>query len=449
MSTKTWISPANSFLGLPEYQDGFNHVVALCQDNAMDGFVVDDNTSVGLLTERDLLPTESFDVEIDFSGEVGEPLIGEGRDRTTFYLKGAEVKSSLSMPLLGSSFGIVDYTFIRLWELCRNAAWGSGYSVSGLTQSDLSTGDTIIQISNIEEFASLGLPFVANLGTEVVNIIAFDPINSLLLLENPLTASKSSGTLLAVKTRFAKGPRNNPSITLLSTQEGKLLSALVDKISIDVSPSKPLSAKIDFQHLGLSRSTQIPLKSATQNLTLLQSRRSPVFRIEGQSVTISLLSGDGLLYGLSDVSGDPLLSGFQGIGLSPFTITGINLSIDNHLKVVHTAKSLSHDSKKRTLSNRFGLALTSEGRTITGQISYKSPIQPRKVLEKLAGASGMQGGGIKINYGGAFCLHLNDVAWSLSKGNSSANDTEDRTINFSLISKNRDAFPELLWESLS
>ena len=456
---RTWISPGDSFHGIGAFQDGFSHILAISENAPLEGIPISDDasqTAISALTWHNLIPAKNVESGFEFKGEAGDRLVGEGVDPSTFALTGAELTLSLEMPVIVTALGWVDPIFLTLWELCRGGVWGSGSAVLGTLRGLAAVNSTDLFITNIEEFLELSTPFSAAITStdgstsENITITQCDRETRSITIETPLLESFPEKSLIVARTRYSHGPRREPSVTLFGSQEGMMSPTLVNKITLDVKPADTLSASVEFTSIGLNRAPQIPLRAATPNLILQHSRRSPLRFIEGQSVHLSLLSSSniGERFGLTGILGDPLVAGYQGIGIPEFTVTGISISVDNRLQVVHSSKALYYGSaSRRTRENRFGMVLVSEGRVISGSIKYKSPLAPRAVAERLAGPGSFQGGGIRVNYGGVFALELTDVTWGTSKGRSSADDLEERTLEFTMVSRTRDSMPELLWVS--
>ena len=88
----------------------------------------------------------------------------------------------------------------------------------------------------------------------------------------------------------------------------------------------------------------------------------------------------------------------------------------------------------------------SEGRVISGKLSYRSSLTPLQVTERLAGPSGLNGGGLTIDYG-AFSITLPEIAWQPSNGTDEATGDVERTIDFNLVADNRGAMPTLQYSS--
>jgi hypothetical protein len=117
------------------------------------------------------------------------------------------------------------------------------------------------------------------------------------------------------------------------------------------------------------------------------------------------------------------------------------LTIDNQLKELYSNHSLNSNVQSRRRENIYPYALYSEGRIITGKIKYRSPIDFFSNLERLAGPSSINGGGLIIDFGN-FKITMNELAWepSSSEGNM---ESQTREINFTMLSETRNSMPSL------
>jgi hypothetical protein len=119
----------------------------------------------------------------------------------------------------------------------------------------------------------------------------------------------------------------------------------------------------------------------------------------------------------------------------------VSLTIDNQLKEIYSNHSLKSNVQSRRRENAYPYALYSEGRLITGKIKYRSPIDFFANLERLAGPSSINGGGLTIDYGN-FKITLSEIAWEPSTGESNL-ESLNREINFTMLSENRNSMPSL------
>jgi hypothetical protein len=159
------------------------------------------------------------------------------------------------------------------------------------------------------------------------------------------------------------------------------------------------------------------------------------------NVKLSLSTANTGNFGLATALGDPIMSGFQGQEISDFVIIGVSLTIENNLKEVYTAHSINLNVQKRRRENSYPYALVSEGRTISGKIRYRSPIDFWSNLERIAGPSSINGGGLQIDFGN-FKITMNEIAWQPSTGDGNMQ-TQNREISFTMVAETRNEMPLL------
>ena len=154
---------------------------------------------------------------------------------------------------------------------------------------------------------------------------------------------------------------------------------------------------------------------------------------------LSANSGD---FGLASAIQNPIMEGFQGNNLLSAAFTGFSITIDNQLQEVYTAHSLSNDPEIRQMENSYPFALVSQGRKISGSLRYKTPIAPWAVLEKMAGPSSLNGGGMEVDFSDCV-IRLPEIAWSPSTSNGDVKSDQTRELNWSLVSETYDSSPIL------
>jgi len=251
-------------------------------------------------------------------------------------------------------------------------------------------------------------------------------------------------TLSSLPYNTVQAPTREPAFSLLSLREGLLSPCLIDKFSIEANFNQPIKLNIDFKALRIYRDKQIDLYASKESLkSQIFKIHDPTRIVNGTNVKVYLSSAETGTFGLAAPLGDPILSGFQGLQIPEFTITGITLTINNQLKEVYTAHSINRNIQSRNRENQYPYSLVSDGRIITGTIRYRSPIDFWSNLEKITGPSSVNGGGLTIDFGN-FKIVMSEIAYQPSTGNGDMQ-TQNREISFTMLSETKNGMPILLF----
>ena len=260
-----------------------------------------------------------------------------------------------------------------------------------------------MQTDNIADFAALTVPFSASFvkeGTIVETVIVTAASKQTRTLTiGATTSSHDSNTLISARPNYTGGPTREPAFSLVSLREGVFAPCLVNKITIEANVDTLVESDVEFASLSLLRGYQAPLRAIRGTVQSKVAHAPPVRVIEGYAVRISSISAAQGTFGLSAALGDDLFAGWQGLRLESVIVSGISITVDNNLTETWTAHSLDFTNPTRQRRNTHPFALFSGGRTISGKIRYRAPIDPWIVAERLSGPSSLAGGGLVVDYG--------------------------------------------------
>jgi hypothetical protein len=345
--------------------------------------------------------------------------------------------------------GWVTPLFSLIWDRTRLSWWGTATACQGNLVSPVGIGATILTTDNISDFAALPTPFNLKIlsDTETPEELSVNTVikaNRYLYLSSSCSAAHTvaATTLSTLPYNVTYGPVREPAFSLISLREGLITPCLINKLNIEANAGQDVEINIDFNGLNIFRDKQIDLLSRRQALiSEVFKIHDPTRIVNGLNIKLSLSDANTGNFGLATALGDPIMSGFQGQAISDFVITGVSLSIENNLKEVYTAHSINLNVQKRRRENSYPYALVSEGRTISGKIRYRSPVDFWSNLERIAGPSSINGGGLQIDFGN-FKITMNEIAWQPSTGDGNMQ-TQNREISFTMVAETRNEMPLL------
>ena len=434
-----------SGLGIPHLGSGFNDIVAFIFDSPRETSI--DATAADVLA-KNVLEAQSFKLSLDQKSVNQEKLIGENADITNLSIGQISINGSLETLLMQPVSGWVTPLMNTLWDRTRFSYFGTATAAIGNLISNVGVGSTTIVTDNISDFAPLPTPFNLRILSETETPETISVVNvhksSRTLMMNSAVSYAHNTTLSSLPYNAAQAPAREPAFSLLSLREGLLSPCLIDKFSIEANFNQPIKLSIDFKALRIYRDKQIDLYASKETLkSQIFKIHDPTRIVNGTNVKVYLSSAASGTFNLAAPLGDPILSGFQGLQIPEFTITGITLTINNQLKEVYTAHSINRNIQLRSRENQYPYSLVSDGRIITGTIRYRSPIDFWSNLEKIAGPSSVNGGGLTIDFGN-FKIVMSEIAYQPSTGNGDMQ-TQNREISFTMLSETKNGMPILLF----
>jgi hypothetical protein len=435
-----------SSLSLAHLGGNFTDIIAFIFDSPREFNI---NANYDSIEANKILEVKSFKFDLNQKSFNQNRYLGEGADPNTFSIGQISINGNLRTNLFQNDMGWVTPVFASIWHKTASSWWGTSTAAAGNLITTATAGSSTLITDNISDFSNLTTPFNLSIITDTEtpeNVIvtsvnkATRTLNLQSALANNHTANEN--TLVCFQNNNSFKPDTEPAFSLLSLREGLLAPCLINKINIEANASQEVDLSIDFKALGVYRDKQIDLaNNREQVINNFSITNDPERIINGTNVKLQLASANSGNFGLPTALGDNLFAGFQGLDFADFVVTGVSLTIDNQLKEIYSNHSLKSNVQSRRRENAYPYALYSEGRLITGKIKYRSPIDFFANLERLAGPSSINGGGLTIDYGN-FKITLSEIAWEPSTGESNL-ESLNREINFTMISENRNSMPSL------
>jgi hypothetical protein len=436
------------------FNPGYSDLLAICRDAPRETDI--DGLVAAILPEY-IVPAESFALQLEQSAASKDRRVGEGADPNSFTLGQVSVRGTVKMPLLAKATGYVDWSLAALWDLALLGYWGTASAAMSRIASNtpgvaINSGTSTMVVDNIVDFLPITRPFSlailpeagSNETSETVTVTGVNKATRTLAFSSGTAHSHTpNSTILSARITTNQAPVREPAFSLFSLREGLLSPCLVNKITIDADAESGIVVTVEFASLRIKRSTQIDLRSEYVDLMTSFSRVTPPLRkVDPMMIQIKPLSANSGDFGLASAIQNPIMEGFQGNNLLSAAFTGFSITIDNQLQEVYTAHSLSNDPEIRQMENSYPFALVSQGRKISGSLRYKTPIAPWAVLEKMAGPSSLNGGGMEVDFSDCV-IRLPEIAWSPSTSNGDVKSDQTRELNWSLVSETYDSSPIL------
>ena len=425
----------------PAYEMGYFDCLALCRDINIDPHY---DLSFNNLNTDYLFAVDSLELNYKQSGEFDKRLAGEGPTPTTFKVNTREYSLSFKMPIKVESWGYADPAFAALYDYCIQGFKGNSTSFIGRVKSDTTSAigsTTFMKIDNIADFVSLGTNFTAYIrsddDSETAETVTVSSVNK---SERRLYFSSSTvNSHTPAKTYIwasATNPESNrePSFSLFSLREGLFSGCMVDSINLSINPGDNIVADITIKFTNLDRKYQKNFLSNFDTIVNNVNNRRPNYLLNSSLVRLEFSDTDLGYFGLGRATQSKLFRGFQEYDLRDFEITQMSLSISNNLSAVYSLNAKSNNSIDDFNKNLQPFAYYSEGRKISGSITYNSPIKPWLFAEKLAGISSINKNGIRFNFG-PFKLDLPEVVWNPEKSSSSVESVQNKSLSWSAVTK--------------
>jgi hypothetical protein len=422
-------------------ESGFTDVLGIVCNGVRE---TDAPATASQMRPQDVITAKSLRVEVAQKSLGEERYAGEGADPNVLAAQTATVKATFQMPMLSPAHGYVQPVLARLWDLASMAHWGTASAAIGNVIAALPVGSSQIITDNPADFAGLATPFAVTVdGHETLVVVSVQKRQRSLTLAAPTLYAHAAGCLVVARPLVSgTGPIREPDFSLVSLREGLLAPALVNKITIKAAVNEPISVEVEVMALTIDRGIQPDARAARAAILESFAAQPPARVVGGGSVTLSPSSAASGAFGLSSALGDPLFGGYQGLAMPPLSVTGISITVDNHLTEIWTTHSLLQNGSQAQRQNSFPQALASDGRTISGKIDYTTAIDAWVVAERLPGPSALAGGGLTVDYG-CCAVSMPEMAWSPSSGDAEAADKPSRSLDWTMVAEGREDMPPL------
>ena len=210
---------------------------------------------------------------------------------------------------------------------------------------------------------------------------------------------------------------------------------MVEKFAINFVPGEQIVAYIDLKVLNVDRTYQVQMFNNFTSIVENYFKKKPSYILNGYNVRVYKSAPEYGLFGLGGVLNSKLFRGFQQTQLDSIYVTEMSISIENNLKPVFTLNSKGSDSKQNFFKNSLPFGYYSEGRKISGSITYTGPMKPWAMVEFLSGPSSINNDGITFDMG-PIKLELPEVVWSTESQQHSRVEYQKNKVNFTVATQN-------------
>jgi hypothetical protein len=429
----------SSHLYAPAFETGYYDIFALSREYSEDP---DFNLSFNNINTNYLFSIDNFNMQGAQESDAGQRYAGEGVNPNTFQLGPKEYNVSFTYPFKVDSWGYLDFSLAAFFDYCIQAFKGSPTSFIGRFTTDnastITAGTTQLYIDNIAEFMGLDLPFNAkiksdtNTNYDLVEVTAIDKANRLLTVAAGVNVSFSRNTSFI--SAYPQSAGRDASFSLFTLKQGLLSGCLVEKFAINFKPGEQITAYIDLKVLNVDRTYQVQMFNNFSSIVENYFKKKPSYILNGFNVRVYKSAPEYGLFGLGTMIDSKLFRGFQQSKLDSIYVTEIDISIENNLKPIFTLNSKGSDPKQNFFKNSLPYGYYSEGRKISGSITYTGPIKPWAMVEFLSGPSSINNDGITFDMG-PIKLELPEVVWSTVSQEHSRMEYQKNKVNFSVATQ--------------
>jgi hypothetical protein len=434
---------------VPGFQKGYYDILILSR-NPYDypDFILDTST----IDTNYIFSVENFNVAYNQSGEYENRLFGEGADNNTFAIEKKEITLNFKLPLRMESWGYTNFSFDALYDYFLNGFKGSrtyyiGRFSSNTPSVPIPVGTSTITIDNIADFLNLSVPFTGKIQSdnnaetsETVTITNVNKTNRTLTFSSPTTIAHTPN--ISYIYASPTDSERQAQFSLLSFREGFFVGCIVNKISFNIQPDSSIVADIEVKALDIDGKYQVNARDNFNTYIAALSNRKPTFLLQGSNFRISSTTPDSFYFRLGRANQDKFFNGFEGLDISNFEINSITLNLENNLQSIHTLNSKNFNYEERDSNNLLPWAYYSEGRKVSGQINYTSPINPFLLADKLAGPGSINKGGLVYNFG-PFYITFDEVTWSPDDSEASVDSNHTKILKWSIARQNLNDNPEI------
>ena len=430
----------------PAYEVGYYDVFALSRSLDYDP---DYTLDINELNSNYQFAINNINLSLGDKADYNQRLAGEGASPSTFLVSNRDYSLSFSLPLRIESLGHLDFVFSALFDYSMQGYKGSTLSIlSRLLSSNGSTinvGTTQIYVNNISDFMDLEFPIAAKIKSDATeateNVIITGANKSLkrITLQSATTSSHttSSSYISVIPTSNSR----EGTFSLFTLREGLLSGCIVDKISITFKPNDSIMANVTLKFLDIDRKYQIDMLSQFDEFVSNVVKRKPTQIINGSQIRLSKTSPSYTYnFGLGQAITSKIFRGYQERDFSNFIVNEFTLDISNNLKPIYTMNAQS-TTEPDLNKNRNPYAYVSDGRSISGTITYTSPMKPWLFAEVMTGPSAINNGGLIIDLGPA-SIELPDIVYHSESSTSSVDENHQKKVAWSVVT------PDLNFDAL-
>ena len=428
-----------SLISFPSYEIGSFDVIVLSKEYGEDP---DYNLNFSNIDKNYIFSVENFSIGKNQSIST-DRFAGEGINPQTFSIGKIDNTVSMRFPFRVDSWGYMDFSLAAFFDYCMQAKYGSPTSVvSRFTSSNSSivgSGTTLLYVDNIVELLPLTLPFSAKIKNDNSDTVYNVQVINVSKTNKTITLASGAGSTFDRDSSFiasyVKNYSKDSTINLFSVKQGLLFGCMVDKFSINFTPGETVNVDVELKVLGVDRKYQTSIYNDFDTIVQKYLQKKPSYLLNGYSLQVSKNTPDYGYFGLGTISESKIFQGYQKSKLDSIFVDSISISIENSLTPVYTMNSKSSSTTKNKMKNLLPFAYYSEGRKISGTLTYTGPMKPNLMAEFLSGPSSLNNGGITLNMG-PVKLELPEVVWTAQSQEHSAEQYQKNTVSFQVVTQN-------------
>ena len=428
-----------SIVNFPAYEIGSFDILVLSKEYGEDP---DFNLNFNNIDQNYIFSVENFSIGRNQTLNV-DRLAGEGINPQSFSIGQIENTVNLKFPFRVDSWGYMDFSLAAFFDYCMQAKYGSPTSIlarfTSANSSTVGVGTSILYVDNIAEIMSVPTPFTAKIKNDITETTQTVQVVSVSKPNRSITLSGGIGTAFPRDTSYiASYVRNyskESSFNLFSLKQGLLFGCMVDKFSINFAPGELVVVDIDLKVLGVDRKYQKNMLDSFDTIVQKYLSKKPSYLLNGYSLQVSKNTPDYGHFGLGSVSESKVFQGFQKTGLDSIFVDSLSLEINNNLKPVYTLNSKSSVDVKNIMRQLLPFGYYSEGRNVSGSLTYTGPMKPYLMTEFLSGPASLNNGGITLNMG-PVKLDLPEVIWTAQSSEHGADQYQKNTVSYQVVTQN-------------
>lgn len=417
-----------SDLGVPGFQESIVDLLAIVRNEPRQSLLPNYN----LINDAILIAPNSVNSIIKQSPNVEQRFAGEGAEANNFWIPQMSVGCNFDCPLMIPAIGYINPALALLWDFCRLAYYGTAGVVKSKLVLSASVGDNSLSLTNIADFINMVGTGTISDGTisENISIVSANKSTRTIALSGPLQHNYGTDAEVVAYLPRDTNIEREPAFSLFSLREGLFAPTLINKLTIRIAAGEEISISAETMSLNIYRDKQLEIKSVVSELLGKYARDMAIGQIlNGSLVQILPVDTVSGTYGMGSLLGDNLVSGNQTIDLPLNLITGITITIENNLRNMYSLHSLKNDLVQKRRENIYPFALISEGRRISGNITYRHSIDAFAFAEKLSGPSGIGNKGLAVSFD-TFKIIMPQILWSPSTGTGKVNEYQERTLDW-------------------
>lgn len=443
-----------SSLGMLGFHEGFADLLAIVRNEPSEPLYAID--IVDEVVPRTILAASSFRLNIEQAPKVTEKSAGESVDPSNFMVPPLSIVATLDMPLQSPIQGWVDPAFADLYHMARLSYAGTPTVALTRCLQSMAPSATELLVDNAADFVRITTPFtVSIIDNGIVSSATVTSVNKRL---GKLTFSGAVGRTITSETqifaplRAATDIFHERAFSLVSLREGLLTGCLVKSIELSFKPGQPIKVSSEINACRLDRYHQIAIRNESAGIIAAYAAQPPARMVGHTAVVIESIASDSWSFGMDGVVDSPLFRGFSGIDLLPTSIQEFTFKIEHNIVPIHSMHAVGIEPERaeydnaatREMLNAFPFALAVESRIVSGTITYKAPIEPWALAERLSGPNGIGQNGLRIS-ADTFRLDVPHVVWAPASGTGQAKEAQTRQVQWTMVTDVYEDLPAMTY----